>query len=84
MTAPNPHAEMATAVLAATEAAKTALEAINVALATGGRLGVPTFGFGHLMAARGPLGALINEHGPAVALARNELASAAATTGGSR
>jgi hypothetical protein len=77
VTVPNPHGEMATAVLAATEAAKTALVAIDTALATSGRLGVPVFGFTHLMAARGPLGALINEHGPAVALSRNELASLA-------
>jgi hypothetical protein len=76
--ASNKHTQMATAVLAATDAAKVALVAIDTALATGGRLGVPVFGFAHLMAARGPLGALINEHGPAVALARNELVSAAA------
>lgn len=84
MSALNPHAEMATAVLAATEAAKAALVAIDTALATGGRLGVATFGFHHLMAARGPLGALVAEHGPAVALSRNELAAAASMTGDSR
>ena len=76
----NPHVEMARAVLAATEAATTALHAINTALATGGELGVPVFGFAELMAARGPLGALTHEHGPAIALARNELASLAAAT----
>ena len=78
-TVTNPHAEMARAVLAATEAATTALHAITTALATGGELGVPTFGFAELMAARGPLGVLINEHGPAVALARNELVSLGVT-----
>jgi hypothetical protein len=84
VTAPNPHAEMARAVLAATESAAKALEAINTALMIGGQLGVPVFGFAELMAARGALGVLTNEHGPAVALARNELASLAAMTGDPR
>jgi hypothetical protein len=70
-----PNQEMARAVLAAAEAARAALAAINTALATGQRLGVPTFGFGQLMACRAPLDALIAEHGPAVNLSRNELAS---------
>jgi hypothetical protein len=78
VTVPSPHTQMATAVLAATDAAAVALTAINTALATGGQLGVATFGFNELMAARGPLGVLINEHGPAVALARNELVAVAA------
>lgn len=66
---------MSRAVLDAVTAARAALTAVNAALATGGERGVATFGFAHLMACRQPLGQLIAEHGPAVALARNELAA---------
>lgn len=71
-----PHQEMARAVLAAVDAAGAALAAINTALATGQRLGVSTFGFAQLMACRHPLDTLTAEHGPAVALSRNEIQAA--------
>lgn len=73
----NPHEQMARVVLAATEQAARALEAIDMALAVSGELGVPAFGFGHLMACRQPLAALTNEHGPAVALSSNEIQAGA-------
>lgn len=65
-------ADMSRAVLAAVTASKAALEAINTALATTAG-DVSAFGLHHLMACRGPLSALIDENGPAVVLARNEL-----------
>lgn len=70
------HVEVARAVLDAVRAAEAALRAIDTALSTAGNLGVPAPGFPHLMAARGSLGALTNPHGPARALAENEIRAA--------
>lgn len=80
MTAESAHVQMARAVLDATNAAEQALRAIDTALALGGELGVAVFGFGQLMGCRQPLAALVTEHGPAVALSRNEIQAAQGET----